>query len=68
MSELEATAGAEWVRMYSGDLTAAELKSAMEWARQTDRGACTALDHLAWTEITRRTLEAYRALLGSRPM
>lgn len=67
MGELQATAGTDWVRTFTGPLSAPELEASMTWARTIGRGPCASLDHLGWDEIARRTHDAYRQLARSRP-
>jgi glycosyltransferase involved in cell wall biosynthesis len=60
MGELQALAGAEWVRTYDEGLTPDLLARALDWAVQRPPGA-PRLDALEWPEIARRTLAVYRA-------
>ena len=62
MGELQALAGSDWVRTYTGELTPGELATALRWARVTRRTRCDELEALDWRLIARRTLDAYRAL------
>lgn len=62
MGELQATAGPDWVRTFTGPLTAEEMTTSMAWARTANRGRCASLDHLTWAEIARQTHQAYRQL------
>lgn len=59
MGELQATAGGEWVRTYSGPLSVAELEEAGRWARAVQRGRCSSIDHLGWENVGRLTTDAY---------
>jgi beta-1,4-mannosyltransferase len=63
MGELQALAGADWVRTYNEDLTPDLLARALDWAVRRPPGA-PRLDALEWPEIARQTLSAFRA--GSR--
>jgi beta-1,4-mannosyltransferase len=63
MGELQALAGADWVRTYDDDLTPDLLSHALEWSVRRPPGA-PRLDALEWPEIARQTLSVYRA--GSR--
>ncbi len=63
MGELQALAGAEWVRTYDGVLTPDLLAHVLDWAVRRRPGA-PRLDALEWPEIARQTLSVYRA--GSR--
>jgi glycosyltransferase involved in cell wall biosynthesis len=62
MGELQAVAGDEWVRTYRGVLTEGELRDALTWAQSISRTPCGTLDHLEWSGVAQRTLEAYRSL------
>lgn len=70
MLELQQFAGAEWVRLYSGELTSEtlhqHLDAAIEGARM--RGCCRALETgwggLEWKDLAQRTLDAYRSVIG----
>jgi beta-1,4-mannosyltransferase len=63
MGELQALAGADWVRTYDEELTPELLSRALEWTARRPPGA-PRLDALEWPEIARQTLSVYRA--GSR--
>lgn len=60
MAELRECVGEDWVATYEGELTPSALRQAVEWATATPRERCLALDRLAWPEIARHTLDAYR--------
>jgi glycosyltransferase involved in cell wall biosynthesis len=64
LAELQELAGEDWVRTYSGTLSAAELSRAMTWAEQSDRSASPELRDLDWSHIADATLGAYRAVLS----
>jgi glycosyltransferase involved in cell wall biosynthesis len=67
MGELQTLVGADWVRTYDGDLTAAVLDEAIGWARGR-HGLTPDLSPLDWGAIARETLEFYRAVAsGSSP-
>ncbi len=57
--------GADWIRLYPGELTPAELGAAAEWARTARRGPLD-LEPLDWQGLARRTHEVYTTVL-SRP-
>lgn len=63
MSELRADIGPEWVRTYEGDLTAATLAEAMDWAETESRSARAPLDDRAWPRLARQTERLYRRVL-----
>jgi glycosyltransferase involved in cell wall biosynthesis len=62
MGELQALAGADWVRTYGGELTPGVLARALDWAagRKVPPGSAP-LEALEWPAIARQTLSAYRA-------
>jgi beta-1,4-mannosyltransferase len=60
MGELQALAGAEWVRTYDKDLTPDLLACALDWSVRRPPGA-PRLDALEWPEIARQTLSVYQA-------
>jgi glycosyltransferase involved in cell wall biosynthesis len=66
MGELRDDVGEAWVRTYSGELTAEELRGALAWADGRAPGRCSALDTLTWASVARRTLDAYAALGAPR--
>jgi len=51
MAELRELAGSEWVRTYSGDLTAPVLDQAMRWAANSTRPRHAPLERLEWDSI-----------------
>jgi beta-1,4-mannosyltransferase len=64
--ELQETVRPDWVRTYSGELTAEHLGSALEWVRQTSRPSPAPLASLDWDRIAAATLAAYREVLARR--
>jgi beta-1,4-mannosyltransferase len=58
MGELQAIAGAEWVRTYDGELTPELLAGALDAVSSNHEGR-PSLDALDWPEIARRTLAVY---------
>jgi beta-1,4-mannosyltransferase len=61
MGELQALAGADWVRTYEGELTPDVLADALDWADQRPPGGSPCLDALEWPLIARQTLSLYLA-------
>ena len=55
--------GAEWIRLYDGDLDADELRAAIAWARG-ERCEAPDLSGLDWTTLAGETHEIYDAVLG----
>ena len=73
MMELQQFAGAEWVRLYSGELTSETLRQHLDAAIEgaAMRGRCRALESgwagLAWKDLAQLTLDAYHSVMGSAP-
>jgi glycosyltransferase involved in cell wall biosynthesis len=71
MPDLQHFAGAEWVRLYSGDLTSKTLQQHLNAAiaGAAMRGRCRALESgwagLDWKDLAQLTLNAYHAVIGS---
>ena len=63
MGELQALVGADWLRTYDGELTAALLDEALAWARARPAGSPD-LSALNWGTIAEQTLAFYRAVRG----
>jgi beta-1,4-mannosyltransferase len=62
MAELRARVGGAWVRAYTGELTPGVLDSALEWALGCERPDRAPLEALSWSDLSRRTAEAYRRI------
>jgi beta-1,4-mannosyltransferase len=73
MTELQQFAGAEWVRLYSGELTAETLQQHLDAVMESAamRGRCRALEAgwagLDWKDLAQLTLNAYRCVIGPMP-
>ena len=73
MPELRRFAGAEWVHLYSGELTAETLQQHLDSAIEgaTTRGRCRALEvgwaGLGWKELAQLTLDAYHSVIRPAP-
>lgn len=73
MRELQQFAGAEWVRLFSGDLTSETLQQHLDAV--TERAAmperCLALEAgwagLEWKDLAQLTLDAYQSVIGAAP-
>jgi glycosyltransferase involved in cell wall biosynthesis len=69
MPELQEFAGAEWVRLYLGELTSETLQQQLDAAVATTaiRGRCLALETgwagLEWKDLAQLTLNAYRRVI-----
>jgi len=70
MRELQQFAGAEWVRLYSGELTSETLQQHLDAAIDGSamRGTCRALEvgwgGLGWKDLAQLTLNAYHSFIG----
>jgi beta-1,4-mannosyltransferase len=73
MMELQQFAGAEWVRLYSGELTSMTLQQHLDAAIEgaARRGRCRALESgwagLDWKDLAQLTLNAYQSVIGPAP-
>jgi beta-1,4-mannosyltransferase len=73
MPELQQFAGAEWVRLYSGELTSGTLQQHLDAAvgGAAMRGRCRALESgwagLSWNDLAQLTLNAYHAVIAPAP-
>jgi beta-1,4-mannosyltransferase len=71
MVELQQFAGAEWVRLYSGELTPETLRNHLDAAIEgaAMRGRCCALESgwagLDWKDLAQLTLDAYHSVIGA---
>jgi beta-1,4-mannosyltransferase len=59
MRDLRSTVGEPWVRIFSGELNAAVLEEALEWALCTGHGDTAPLEPFAWPAIADQTLSAF---------
>lgn len=59
MQELQALAGADWVRTYEGALTVEELERAVSWARRPASTAPASLEAFDWDRIAQQTVSFY---------
>jgi hypothetical protein len=64
MREHRETFGPEWVRLYSGDLSAGALGTAITWATDTVRTVPPDLGELDWSNLAQKTQTVYEALLA----
>ena len=62
MPELQQEMSSDWVRMFSGELSVAELEQAMQWAISGRRAGRPTMDHLDWPVLAMDTLRAFEAL------
>ena len=73
MTELQQFAGAEWVRLYSGELTSKTLQQHLDAAIEgaARRGRCRALESgwagLDWKDLAQLTLNAYQSVIRRAP-
>lgn len=74
MTALQQFAGAEWVRLYPGELTAEALRQQLDAVSNgaTVRGRCRALESgwagLDWKDLAQLTLDAYRSIIEPNTM
>lgn len=64
MSELKADFGEQWVRTYSGEIDAAKLESALEWAGEGKLQQCPMPHDYLWETIRSQTLDFYRQVMA----
>jgi hypothetical protein len=62
MREQQERFGADWVRLYEGELGPRDLTDATAWATGTQRAAAPDLAGLDWESLARQTLAVYREL------
>ena len=62
MGELANLVGDNWVRLYDGDITRAELDRSMVWLNSTPRPESTDLSSLSWGTIAARTVDVYSSV------
>ncbi len=62
MRELRERVGEQWVRTYTGEVTAEVLGEALDWAHASGQSPCTALDQLSWPRLAGETLDAFREI------
>jgi beta-1,4-mannosyltransferase len=65
MRDQQAAFGADWVRLYAGDLTGEELAEACRWARTTSR-LPPDLGRLDWTSLALQTRTIFEIVCSSR--
>jgi beta-1,4-mannosyltransferase len=63
LPELQERVGPEWIRTFQGDLSAAELRSGIEWSINERRSEKPNLATFAWPSIARDTLSLYERLV-----
>lgn len=66
MRELQQAVGADWVRIYDGELAPHILREALAWATTTARPARAPLDAFDWPVIARQTIDAFATMRQSR--
>jgi beta-1,4-mannosyltransferase len=66
MSELRSSVGSEWVRTYAGAIDAAELASALHWAKFEKRPSDAELREFEWPRLAQETLDAYEEIIAMR--
>jgi glycosyltransferase involved in cell wall biosynthesis len=66
MREQQAAFGADWIRLYSGELTAEGLAEACRWARMAPRGSPD-LSGLDWRSLALRIHAVYQLVRSGQP-
>jgi glycosyltransferase involved in cell wall biosynthesis len=67
MPELAEQVGPEWVRLYPGEIDAAALGAALDWALAARRPARAPLERFDWVRVAAATLDLYaRAIAAPR--
>jgi beta-1,4-mannosyltransferase len=65
MTELTADFGDNWIRTFSGEIDAAKLESALEWAGQRRPLECPMPQEYLWETIRSQTLGFYRRVMST---
>jgi len=65
MREQQERFGADWIRLYSGELSAGELTAAAGWVSDTVRTAPPDLAGLDWASLAEQTYGIYQAVLAA---
>jgi len=66
LPELQRLVGSEWIRTFQGKLSAEELRSAIEWSRNSNRSDHPNLSEFAWPAIARLTISFYETFVKAR--
>lgn len=61
-AELQRQAGADWVRLYRGELAEREITEAVRWATRPGRSNRANLKEFEWDRIAEQTVRAYQDL------
>lgn len=59
MTELQEQVGAEWVKLYPGELTTEFLSAGLDWAAQEGRSLQANLEKLEWSRLSRQTIQYF---------
>lgn len=59
MAELQEQVGAEWVKLYPGELTTEFLGAGLDWAFHEGRSLQANLEKLEWSRLGRQTIEYF---------
>lgn len=62
MQELQHAVGADWVRLYDGELDKDIVRDALSWATSTPRSSSAPLAAFEWDVIARQTIDAFAAI------
>lgn len=66
MPELQAQVGADWVKLYSGELTTESLATALNWAISTERSPQANLASLEWSGLAKTTIQYFEDICNSK--
>lgn len=65
MRELAADFGDDWIRTFTGQINAAKIQSALNWARRGRPPQCPMPEEYSWATIRSQTLAFYRRVLSA---
>jgi glycosyltransferase involved in cell wall biosynthesis len=64
LPELQRQVGSEWIRTFPAQLSADEIRSAVEWSTKASRADHPDLSAFAWPSIARDTISLYKRLVA----
>lgn len=67
VTELQQSLGQHWIQSYEGELTPANLQTALADLAVSERPATCSLENYNWDKLAARTLDFYRQLLPRTP-
>ena len=66
MREQQDNFGADWIRLYEGELSGRELEAAIAWAAHATSRSKLDLERLSWRALAEKTRNIYDTLLAVR--